>query len=76
VRDLYNHVVESVTASVGPSRLKLPDVSPENIVGMIILRDHEVDGSICRAEILKRLEKVGDGTTQFIIDLGGNNHQK
>jgi hypothetical protein len=50
-------ILESEADCVDPSRLKLPDVSPENLVGMTFLRDREVDGSIYHAEVMKCLEK-------------------
>jgi hypothetical protein len=69
---IQNIVVESVVGIVDHSRLKLPAVNRENIVGIVgmpFLRYREVDGSIHGAKLLKHLEKVDDETKLFLVGL-------
>ena len=75
-RAIKNPILESEADCVDPSRLKLPDVSPENLVGMTFLREREVDGSIYLAEVMKRLEKDDADCEQFLVSLGDGKRQE
>jgi hypothetical protein len=66
---IKNPVVESFTDSVVPSRLRL------TCMWMMFLHEHELDGSIHHAEVLKRPEQVEYETEHFFVGLGHNKHQ-
>ena len=74
--EIKNPVVESEADCIDPSRLKLPDINPENMVGMTFLREQEVDGPIYRAEVVKRLEKDDADREQFLVSLGDGKRQE
>ncbi len=66
---------ESVTLSsfaevVDPTQLRLPTLDPLDLIGRTFLRERDVDGTIHRAEVIKRIEGLDDATDQFLVRLG------
>ena len=53
-------ILMSYADNMDPSRLNLPSLNPESILGMTFLCPRDVDGSIHRAEVLKRIETRDD----------------
>ena len=55
---------------------KLPTVDPLEIVGRTFLRKREADGSMHRAEVIKRMETVDGETEQFLVRLGDGKREE
>jgi hypothetical protein len=67
-REIKNHVVESVADSVDPCRLIMHYINPEHIVAMALLHDHNIDGYIHHADVLKCLEKLMMRLNNALLD--------
>ena len=66
-------ILESETDCLDPSRLKLPTIDPELLMGFTYI--HDEDGDKYRAEVIQRLEdqdkyivKIGDSGKEEIVD--------
>ena len=65
-------VVYSATdaAPIEPERLQLPTVDPLEIIGRTFLLEREVDGTVHRAEVTKRLKQAEDEAEQYLVRVG------
>ena len=69
VYDIYDAM------NMEPGTYKLPSIDPDNIIGTTFLREREVDGSVHRAEVIKRLENMDGQTDQYLVSLGDGKRQ-
>jgi len=65
-----SHFYPTLSDFVDPSELKLPTVDPMDLIGRTFLLDRETDGTVHRAEVIRRAESVDGETDQFLVRLG------
>ena len=62
--------ITSVSDHIDPSVLKLPNLNPDELIGKTFLRKQDIDGSIHRAEVMKRINTIDGEVDQFLVSLG------
>ena len=68
--------ISSYAEAVDPSFIKLPTVDPLAVIGRTFLMAREVDGSVHRAEVMRRVESIDDETEQYLVHLGDGKRQE
>jgi hypothetical protein len=60
---------------VDPSVLKLPTVDLNELIGRTFLLEREADGTVHRAEVIRREESIDGVTEQLVVRLGDGKRQ-
>jgi len=68
--------VKSFADVVDVTQRKLPTVDPIDIIGRTFLRPREIDGSLHRAEVMRRVETVDGETEQYLVRLGDGTREE